>query len=462
MAGHEFSRSPQQVPFVSTEHRTIKTAIPAPGTEQILATLDRYESRSMHGQFPLIWDRAVDSSVFDIAGNRWIDFTSTIFVANVGHSNPRVTAAMQAMMDAPIYSCYAYPNTKRAEYLKKLIEFAGPPFEKAFLLSAGTEATEAALKLMRMHGQKIGKRRRGIVCIEGNWHGRTMGAQMMSSNLAQREWIGFQDSDIHHIPFPYAWALNGASPEAFLEAGLARLAASGIDIENDVCGFMLETFQGWGAVFYPKEFVQAIEKLCRKNNILLAFDEMQAGFGRTGRRFGFQHYEVTPDLIACGKGMGGGVSLSGVLGRAEIMDLPDVGNMSSTHSANPLVCAAGLAVIEELEQRDLVSEAARKGEMLFDALTALQQRFPDRISALLGKGLIAAVLFRCPNTGAADGAFTSRVAERCMQKGLLVVHTGRESIKIGPPLTIADQALMEGVDVLGEAIAEVIAEVNAE
>lgn len=458
MAGHEFSRSPQQVPFVSTEHRTIKTAIPAPGTEQILASLDHYESRSMHGQFPLIWDRAVDASVFDIAGNRWIDFTSTIFVANLGHSNARVTVAMQAMMDAPIYSCYAYPNRKRAEYLQKLVEFAGKPFEKAFLLSAGTEATEAALKLMRMHGQKLGKRRRGIVCIEGNWHGRTMGAQMMSSNLAQREWIGFQDADIHHIPFPYPWALNGASPEAFLEAGLERLTASGVDLDKDVCGFMLETFQGWGAVFYPKEFVQAIERVCRKHNILLAFDEMQAGFGRTGRRFGFQHYEVTPDLIACGKGMGGGVPLSGVLGRAEVMDLPDIGNMSSTHSANPLVCAAGLAVIEELEQRDLVGEAARKGELLFKGLTALQQRFTDRISALLGKGLIAAVLFRTPDTGAADSAFTSRVAERCMQKGLLVVHTGRESIKIGPPLTIADDALLEGVDVLGEAIAEVAAE----
>jgi 4-aminobutyrate aminotransferase-like enzyme len=458
MAGHEFSRSPQQVPFVSTEHRTIKTAIPAPGTEQILANLDRYESRSMHGQFPLIWDRAVDSSVFDIAGNRWIDFTSTIFVANVGHSNARVTAAMQAMMDAPIYSCYAYPNRKRAEYLQRLVEFAGKPFEKAFLLSAGTEATEAALKLMRMHGQKLGKRRRGIVCIEGNWHGRTMGAQMLSSNLAQRDWIGFQDADIHHIPFPYPWALNGSSPEAFLEAGLERLAASGIDLDKDVCGFMLETFQGWGAVFYPKEFVQAIEKVCRKHNILLAFDEMQAGFGRTGRRFGFQHYEVTPDLIACGKGMGGGVPLSGVLGRADVMDLPDIGNMSSTHSANPLVCAAGLAVIEELEQRDLVGEAARKGDLLFKGLNALQQRFPDRISALLGKGLIAAVLFRTPDTGAADSAFTSRVAERCMQKGLLVVHTGRESIKIGPPLTIADQALLEGIAVLGEAIAEVAAE----
>lgn len=458
MAGHEFSRSPQQVPFVSTAHRTIKTAIPAPGTEQILDNLDRHESRSMHGQFPLIWERAVDASVFDIAGNRWIDFTSTIFVANVGHSNPRVTAAMQATMEAPIYSCYAYPNRIRADYLQRLIAFAGKPFEKAFLLSAGTEATEAALKLMRMHGQKQGKRRRGIVCVEGNWHGRTMGAQMMSSNLAQRDWIGFQDADIHHIPFPYPWALNGLSPQAFLESGLERLAASGVDLEKDVCGFMLETFQGWGAVFYPKEFVQAIEKVCRKHNILLAFDEMQAGFGRTGRRFGFQHYEVTPDLIACGKGMGGGVPLSGVLGRAEIMDLPEIGNMSSTHSANPLVCAAGLAVIDELEQRDLPGEAARKGELLFKGLGALQQRFPDRISTLLGKGLIAAVLFRHPETGAPDGAFTSRVAERCMQKGLLVVHTGRESIKIGPPLTIADDALLEGVGVLGEAIAEVAAE----
>jgi 4-aminobutyrate aminotransferase-like enzyme len=201
--------------------------------------------------------------------------------------------------------------------------------------------------------------------------------------------------------------------------------------------------------------VKAIEFLCRKNGILLAFDEMQAGFGRTGKAFGFQHYGVTPDLICCGKGMGGGVPLSGVLGRASIMDLPDVGNMSSTHSANPLVCAAGLAVIEEMEDHNLIAEADRKGELLFEALGRLQNRFPDRISRLLGRGLIAAVLFRNPQNGDADGPFTSRVAELCMQKGLLVVHTGRESIKIGPPLTITDAALLEGIDVLGEAIGEV-------
>lgn len=455
MAGYTFPRDPQRVPRVETVHRLIQTDIPAPGTRELLERLEHCESRSMQGQLPLVWDRAEDFSVFDLAGNRWIDFTSTIFVANVGHSNPRVTAAIKAAADRPLYSCYAYPNEGRAKYLEQLVAFAGAPFEKAFLLSAGTEATEAALKLMRMHGQKLGKRRRGIVCIEGNWHGRTLGAQMLSSNLAQREWIGYQDADIHHIPFPYPWAMAGMSGEAFLEAGLDRLREAGIDLAQDVCGFMLETFQGWGAIFYPAEFVQAIERLCRKHDILLTFDEMQAGFARTGRKFGFEHYDVAPDLICCGKGMGGGVPLSGVLGRAEIMDLPDVGNMSSTHSANPLVCAAGLAVLDEIRERNLVAESARKGAILFDGLRGLQAAHGSRIAEVLGQGLIAAILFRDPHSGKPDGSFTSRVAERCMQKGLLVVHTGRESIKIGPPLTITDEALIEGVGVLGEAIREV-------
>jgi 4-aminobutyrate aminotransferase-like enzyme len=458
MAGYSFSLIPHEVAKLKTDHRLIQTSIPAPGTAEVFERLDKVESRSMHGQLPLVWERAEDSSVYDIAGNRWIDFTSTIFVANVGHSNPRVTSAIKEALDHPLYSCYAYANPVRAKYLERLISFAGAPFEKAFLLSAGTEATEAALKLMRMHGQQTNKRRRGIICIENNWHGRTLGAQMMSSNLGQRAWIGYQDADIHHIPFPYPWQLEGRSGAEFLLQGLEALAAKGIDLSQDVCGFMLETFQGWGAVFYPKDYVQAIETVCRKNGILLAFDEMQAGFGRTGKKFGFQHYDVTPDLICTGKGMGGGVPLSGVIGRAKVMDLPDVGNMSSTHSANPLVCAAGLAVLEELESRNLVAEAERKGKLFREALETIQKRFPDRISWILGNGMIMAVLFQDPETGDADGPFTSRVAERCMQKGVLVVHTGRESIKLGPPLTITDEALIEGIAILAESIAEVAAE----
>ena len=458
MAGPSFSLLPQDVPKINTNHRLIKTAIPAPGTAEIFHRLNQVESRSMHGQLPLVWERAEDFNVYDIAGNKWIDFTSTIFVANVGHSNRRVTSAIKSTLEHSLYSCYAYVNPVRAKYLEKLISFAGEPFEKAFLLSAGTEATEAALKLMRMQGQKLGKRRYGIICIENNWHGRTLGAQMMSGNLSQRAWIGYQDADIHHIPFPYPWQLGGRNGAEFLQQGLEQVAAKGVDLTQDICGFLLETFQGWGAVFYPKDFVQAIEKVCREHDIQLAFDEMQAGFGRTGTKFGFEHYDVTPDLICTGKGMGGGVPLSGVLGRTAIMDLPEVGNMSSTHSANPLVCAAGYAVLEELETLNLVAEAGRKGKLLRDALESVQKQFPDRISWILGKGMIMAMLFQDPNTGKADGPFASRVAERCMQKGLLVVHTGRESIKLGPPLTITDEALLEGISVLFESISEVAAE----
>lgn len=455
MAGYKFSFNPVEVPHVLTKNRIIKTPIPSPGSKNIIDRLELCESQSMQGQLPVIWARAENYHIYDIAGNKWIDFTSTIFVANVGHSNAMVLKAIKSAINKPLISSYAYINEIRVKYLEKLINFIGRPFEKAFLLSAGTEATEAALKLMRMHGQKVLKKRNCIICIEGNWHGRTMGAQMMGSNIAQKEWIGYQDQDIIHIPFPYPWALEANSGVDFLRKSLDILASKGIDIENDVAGFMLETFQGWGAIFYPKDYVKAIESLCRKNNILMAFDEMQAGFGRTGYKFGFQFYEVTPDLICCGKGMGGGVPLSGVIGRKEVMDLPEIGNMSSTHSANPLVCAAGLAVLEEIERLDLVSESSRKGKILFKKLNEIKNYFSDNVSCVLGVGMVAALIFKSSKNGGPDSLFASLVAERCMQKGLLVVHTGRESIKIGPPLTIRDDALIEGLEVLFESISEI-------
>ena len=216
-------------------------------------------------------------------------------------------------------------------------------------------------------------------------------------------------------------------------------------------------FSRVGRSFLSEELRSSNSKICEKNNILLAFDEMQAGFGRTGHNFGFQHYDATPDLICVGKGMGGGVALSGVIGRGDVMDLPEVGNMSSTHSANPLVCAAGLAVLDELESRNLVSESCRKGEIFRAGLEKIQMRFSDRVSWVLGEGMIMAILFKDPITGKPDGLFASKVAERCMQKGLLVVHTGRESIKFGPPLTITDDALREGLLVLEQSIDEIAA-----
>jgi 4-aminobutyrate aminotransferase-like enzyme len=287
-----------------------------------------------------------------------------------------------------------------------------------------------------------------------------MGAQMMTGNPAQRSWIGHMDPAIHHLPFPYPEALEGTTGKKFFEQSIEALLAKGLDPDQDICGVLLETFQGWGAIFYPDDYVQAFAQFCHDHKILLAFDEMQAGFARTGLRFGFQHYGVEPDLICCGKGMGSGLPLSGVLGRKEIMDLPDVGDMSSTHSANPLCCAAGLKTIEEIERLDLVAETDRKGKILFNGLKEIQARHPDRIAHVFGRGLIGALIVRDPCDGSPDGEFASRVSERCMQKGVLVVHTGRESIKLGPPLTITDDALSEGIETIGEAIAEIAGEAS--
>ena len=452
MSSHQFTREPRKVPEVRTNHRLIKTTIPCDGTKEILENLDRYESRSMHGQIPIIWDSAVDFNIFDMKGNKFIDFTSSIFFSNIGHSNERVTKAIEKMLNKPILGCYAYGNEVRAKYLKKLVEFCGPGFDKAFLLSAGTEATDAALKLMRLFGQSKNKKRLGIIALENNWHGRTMGAQLMSGNVKQKEWIGFDDKDIHHLSFPYPWTIGSESGETFFLKSIDALIEKGIDPRNDLCGMILESFQGWGAVFYPKGFVKAAERFCRENNLILTFDEMQAGFARTGKAFGFQHYEVKPDLICCGKGMGNGYPLSGVIGTSEIMDLPEIGNMSSTHSANPMACSVGLAVIEEIENLDLISESNRKGKILKNKLKQLKELSKGRISHVLGEGLISAILFKDPNTNKPDSLSASLISEKCYEKGLLVVHTGRESIKLGPPLTITDEALHEGLDVLLETI----------
>ena len=460
MPSWTFGRSPRKVPHVNSTNRVVKTFIPAPGTDSLLQEMDEYESRSMHGQLPIVWKAADGHSVYDLAGNKFIDFTSTIFVANVGHSNARVREAVERQLSNPLISTYAYSNEARVRYLKALIEFAGEPFEKAFLLSAGTEATEAVLKLIKMHGASVGKRRRVVICIEGNWHGRTMGAQLMSSNSEQKAWIGQLDAEIMHIAFPYPWNISEAEGGRFFESEMEKIVENGFDPKSDFAGFMLETFQGWGAVFYPTSFVQAISKYAKSNGILLAFDEMQSGFARTGKRFGFEHYGVVPDLIACGKGMGGGFPLSGVIGRREIMDLPEVGNMSSTHSANPVVTAAGLAVLEEIDSLNLVEQSRVKGEKLSQILNEILNEFPERVMRIQGKGLIAAILFK-DKGGVKAAEFGSRVSERCMEKGLLVVHTGRESIKIGPPLTISDDALIEGLSVLRESIIEVETECQA-
>ncbi len=457
MSGWNFNIDPIDVPRVETKYRRIVTALPVPESLPILNDLDQCESISMHGQMPVVWDRAEGFQVYDAWGNMWLDFTSTIFVTNSGHGNPRICTALKKVIDKPLLHTYTYCSQERADYIKYLIEQTPSQFEKAFLLSAGTEATECALKLMRMYGWKKGKKKPGIIAFEGNWHGRTVGAQMMGYNPAQKEWIGYVDPNIYHLPFPYPWRPEAMEDPAgyFLRSIENLLEQKGLNPATDLCGFMMETFQGWGALFYPPEFVQAVEAFARKYDMILSFDEMQAGFGRTGKLFGYMHYGVEPDILCCGKGASSSLPLSIVLGSRELLDLPEKCSMSSTHSSNPMVCAAGKANLESLLEDGLIENSRVLGEIFIGALNKIQLRFPDHMRLVSGKGLLAALHFNDPQ-GKPLSDLCNVICETLMHRGLLVVHTGRESIKLAPPLVINEEALREGLSVLEETIADCI------
>jgi 4-aminobutyrate aminotransferase-like enzyme len=290
-------------------------------------------------------------------------------------------------------------------------------------------------------------------------HGRTMAAEMLKGDSESSSWIGYRDPNFYQLPFPYPWTAEHESEdwERRFEEDIEALKKKGLDCSN-IAGFIIESYLGWGAIFYPEKYIQALVAFAKKYDAIVTFDEIQGGFGRTGKLFTYQHYGVEPDLLCLGKALSGSLPLSAVIGSRRIMDLPAVGSMSSTHSANPLCCAAGLANLEAIEEDNLVEESRRKGKILHDRLNRLKARFPDRIAYIFGKGLLAGVILKDPVTGKPDGIFASRICEKAMQKGLLLVHTGRESVKIGPPLVISDEALNEGLDVIEECFTELAGE----
>ena len=435
------------------------TAIPVPESIPLLERLYRTESRAMHGQLPVVWDRAEGFQVWDAWGNCWIDFTSTVSVANAGHANPRIVAALRRILDKPLLHTFAFATEERTDYIDALIRSTPTQFEKALLLSAGTETTDCALKLMRLHGMSTGKRRGGVLSFEGNWHGLTLGAQMLSGKPRQKEWIGYLDPNIFLLPFPYPWRTESQrDPAGYFQRELDKLLEKhNLDPDKDLCGVILETFQGWGAIFYPAEFVQAVVKFAREHGMLVTFDEMQAGFGRTGKLFGYMHYDVEPDLLCCGKGASSGLPLSLVLGSEKVMDLPELGSMRSTHAANPLVCAAGKANLEALLEDGLIENAAQLGEILHARLRRIQERFPQHVSSIQGRGLVAAMIFT-DEQGQPLSELCDRIVVGCMQRGVLVAHTGRESIKFVPPLCINEAALTEGLTVVEHVVADCIDE----
>lgn len=252
-SSYQFSMSPVLVPKVSTTNRKICTLLPVPESLPILEKIIKYESSNVRDQLPIIWDRATGFQMYDRWGNCWIDFTSTIFVANAGHGHPKLIEAINRQSHKLLHA-YSYATEIRASYLEKLISIVPSYLTKASLYSSGTEATERAVKLIRYYGKREGvKLKKVIVGWDGNYHGKTMGSQMMGGQHKDKDWIGFKDPNIIHLPFPYPWVLEkeGISGSQLFHRHLQLLTDSGVDLEN-IAGFMAETFQGWAAVFYPQ------------------------------------------------------------------------------------------------------------------------------------------------------------------------------------------------------------------
>jgi 4-aminobutyrate aminotransferase-like enzyme len=418
----------------------------------ISETILKFETIGMSGQIPVVWHSASGSIIIAENGSKYIDFTSGIFVTNIGHANVSILSGLEELIniDQPLLFSYNYHHRYRAQYLEKLISFSKPYFEKAHLMSSGTESTEAALKLILLHAAKISSSKRKILTVAGNYHGRTFGSALMSGDPFYTSLFPELSEIFIKLPFPDPSLVNEENGEDFF-----NLSISKIDLGNpkkfkqDLAGAMLETFQGWACYFYPVSYIQAFVRYVQDSGGLICFDEMQSGFGRTGKKFGFEHYNVYPDLICIGKGMGSGVPIAGVLASAKILDLPTPGTLSSTNSANPIACVAGLKTIEEIEKNKLIDRADFLGKYFHKKLADIKMNCKN-ISAIHGKGMIAAIHFEISENHEENINHVNQLVIEMMNRGLLVVRTGRSSIKLGPPLTISQLELDTGLEIISE------------
>jgi len=457
--GKAFDLTPKTIPPVETPFRRIVTSIPAPASLATLRMLLEYEPVSMTGQPPILWDRAEGFQVSDAYGNMWLDWSSGVVVANAGHGAPEVREAILRQVGAGLLHSYCFPNAARAALVEYLARLAPAPLKKVFLLTTGSEATECAVKLARTHGQKVGgPGKLAVVSFERAFHGRTLGAQMVGGVPEQKAWIGNLDPDMHQVPFPDGFRTKDTSFDLFLHT----LERRGVRPDR-VAGVMLETFQGGGASFAPPAYIQALAGWCRDHRALLIFDEIQAGFGRTGKLFGFEHYGVVPDLFCCGKGISSSLPLSAVIGRPDVLDLYGPAEMTSTHTGNPVCAAAALASVRKVVEGGLIENARVMGEILLSGLKAIGERYPAIVGAVHGRGLVAGLHMVKAGGTEPDGDLAFAIVEKAVQKGLLLfapVGFGGGTVKIAPPLTITEAAIGDGLVALREAIEDAVADLG--
>jgi 4-aminobutyrate aminotransferase/(S)-3-amino-2-methylpropionate transaminase len=392
--------------------------------------------------------RAEGVRVWDEDGREYLDFACGIGVQNVGHRHPRVVAAVTDQLAQLTHmACQVGMYDVYVELASRLNALVGGPARKTLLVTTGAEATENAVKIARAH-----TKRQSVIAFTGGFHGRTMLAlAMTASNPGYQQNFGPRAGEVYHAPFPYeyrGWSSSGALEELH-ELFTTRVAP------EQVAAVIIEPQLGEGGFIpAPPEFLRALRDLTRQHGIVLILDEIQSGFGRTGRMFAYEHTGVEPDLVTIAKSLAAGLPLAGVVGTADIMDAPAPGGLGGTYGGNPLACAAALAVLDIFNSERLVEKGARIGDELRSGLLALQQRVPA-IGDVRGLGAMLAIeLVTDRATKAPDAALAQRVIERALDRGLILLKCGphKNVVRFLPPLITTSEEIQRALGIVEEAL----------
>ncbi len=439
----------------------LRTSIPGPKSRTLAARREIAVPRGLSHGTPVYVARAQDAWIEDVDGNRFLDFAGGIGCLNVGHRNPMVTTAIESQLENFLHTCVQvtpYENYVRlAERLNQITPGKFP--KKTLLLNTGAEAVENAIKIARAHTG-----RSSVIAFEDAFHGRTMMALALTSKTHPYK-AGFAPfpSDVYQVPYAYcyrcSYSLQYPSCDVFcarhLEDTFKRVVAA-----EDVAAVIAEPVLGEGGfVTPPPEFLRIVLDICHKHGVLFIADEVQSGFGRTGKMFACEHYGIEPDMVVTAKSLGGGLPLGAVTGRAEIMDAPGPGGLGGTFAGNPLSCAAANAVLDAFESQDLLSRANSIGDRFRKRAQSWQARY-EIIGDVRGLGAMRAIeLVKSRETRESAPEETKRIAQYCYEHGLITITAGTYNniIRVLVPLVITDEQMDEALDVLEGALASVSA-----
>jgi 4-aminobutyrate aminotransferase/(S)-3-amino-2-methylpropionate transaminase len=431
----------------------LRTEIPGPRSREILGREARAVARPLLVHAPIVAAEASGSTITDVDGNTFVDFVGGVGVLNVGHGHPRVVQAVVEQTERFLHTDFtvvAYElYVELAERLGALVPISGET--RGAFFNAGTEAVENAVKLARLHTG-----RRGVIAFEGAFHGRTLLALTMTSRThPYKTGLGPFAPEVYCAPYPNVY--RGPAAETAL-AALERMFATHVSAD-DVAAIVFEPQLGEGGfVPAPAPFVEGLRRICDRHGIVLVADEVQTGFGRTGRMFAMEHFDVEADLITVAKSIAGGLPLSGVIGRAEIMDGAHSGAIGGTFIGNPVALAAAAAVLDVFEEEQIVARAITLGDVLRSRMQEWQARWP-RIGDVRGLGAMLAIeLVEHPETKAPAPELAAAVIEEALRRGLILLKAGVHGncIRVLCPLTISDGELEEGLDAWEEALAVVL------